>query len=185
MSDETPPVRGLYTAFSEAFFSPLFSKKSKTAADIQLHRQIEGLQKLAIPSYQKIAVALDFGEHDDTLLAHAIGQGNPDTTYLLIHVVESASARMLGNESADFETKADAERLDFYVSQLKNNGFQAIARLGFKYRAKEIARLVKDENADLLVIGAHGHSGLKDWIYGETINSVRHELKIPVLVVSV
>src|SRR6185436_4392733 len=47
-------------------FNPLFSKKSKADADIQLHRQIEGLQKLAIPSYQKIAVALDFGEHDDT-----------------------------------------------------------------------------------------------------------------------
>ena len=36
----------------------------------------------------------------------------------------------------------------------------------------------------MLVIGAHGHSGLKDFIYGETVNSVRHELKIPVLVVS-
>ena len=59
-----------------------------------------------------------------------------------------------------------------------------MGRLGFKDRAKEIARLVKEEQADMLVIGAHGHSGLKDWIYGETINSVRHELKVPVLVVN-
>ena len=90
----------------------------------------------------------------------------------------------MGQEAADYETKEDQERLDFYIDQLKQNGLQAIARLGFRDRAKEIARLVKDEKADLLVIGAHGHSGLKDWIYGETINSVRHELKIPVLVVS-
>jgi manganese transport protein len=118
------------------------------------------------------------------VLSHAIGQGQPNTIYLLIHVVESASARMLGNESADLETKIDQQQLEFYISQLNSMGLHATGQLGFKYRAKEIARVVKDENADLLVIGAHGHTGLKDWIYGETINSVRHELKIPVLVVS-
>ena len=37
----------------------------------------------------------------------------------------------------------------------------------------------------MLVIGAHGHSGIKDLLYGQTIDSVRHELKIPVLVVNV
>ena len=36
----------------------------------------------------------------------------------------------------------------------------------------------------MLVIGAHGHSGLKDLIYGQTVDAVRHELDIPVLVVS-
>jgi len=34
------------------------------------------------------------------------------------------------------------------------------------------------------VIGAHGHSGLKDLIYGATTDAVRHELTIPVLVVN-
>jgi manganese transport protein len=37
----------------------------------------------------------------------------------------------------------------------------------------------------MLVIGAHGHSGVKDWFYGETINAVRHGLKIPVLIVHI
>ena len=56
--------------------------------------------------------------------------------------------------------------------------------MGFGDRAKEIVRLVKKGDAEMLVIGAHGHSGIKDIIYGETINTVRHELKIPVLVVN-
>ena len=43
---------------------------------------------------------------------------------------------------------------------------------------------LKQQEADMLVIGSHGHSGLKDFIYGETVNAVRHELKVPVLVVS-
>jgi manganese transport protein len=36
----------------------------------------------------------------------------------------------------------------------------------------------------MLVIGSHGHTGFKDFIYGETVNAVRHEVKVPVLVVS-
>jgi len=162
---------------------PLMRKKER-AVPIGMHGDPQKLQPLVAPEYRKIAVALDFSRHDSQVLSHAIGQGHANTTYLLIHGVESASARMLGHETADLETKTDEEQLQFYISQLENNGLNATGRLGFKYRAKEIARLVKDENADLLVIGAHGHSGLKDWIYGETINSVRHELKIPVLVVS-
>jgi manganese transport protein len=162
---------------------PLFSRKAK-AGSIQMHPPIEGLQKLTIPSYKKIAVALDFGEHDDTLLAHAIGQGQGNAEYLLIHVVESASARLLGQESDDFETRNDEARLQSYVQQLHDQGLTATSHLGFRNRAGEIIRIIKESKADMLVIGAHRHSGIKDWLYGETINSVRHELKIPILVVN-
>jgi manganese transport protein len=162
---------------------PFFSKKAK-AGSILMHPQIEGLQKLNIPSYKKIAVALDFGEHDDTLLAHAIGQGQGNAEYLLIHVVESASARLLGEESDDYETRHDEARLQSYVQQLNAQGLTATSHLGFRNRAGEIIRIIKESKADMLVIGAHRHSGLKDWLYGETINSVRHELNIPILVVN-
>jgi manganese transport protein len=64
-------------------------------------------------------------------------------------------------------------------------GYIANGLLGFNHRAREIVRIVKENDADMLVIGAHGHAGLKDWFYGQTIDSVRHELKIPVLVVHV
>ena len=166
-----------------AIVYPLTQRKKKPVS-IYVHGDAKELHTLHPPAFKKIAVALDFSENDSKVLSHAIGQGQPDTVYLLIHVVESASARMLGKDTADLETNTDTEQLDFYVRQLQQIGLQAMGRLGFKDRAKEIARLVKDEQADMLVIGAHGHSGLKDWIYGETINSVRHELKIPVLVVN-
>jgi manganese transport protein len=75
--------------------------------------------------------------------------------------------------------------MDLYVSELKEKGFAVAGLLGFNGRVKEIVRLVKDNDADLLVIGAHGHSGIKDVVYGETVEAVRHELKIPVLVVNI
>jgi manganese transport protein len=165
-------------------FFPLFSKQKKQAS-IQVHRTGEGLPSLVLPEHKKIAVALDFGQNDATVLSHAIGQGKAGSSYVLIHVVESASARLLGKESDDFETFTDKERLQSYVQQLKDRGYSATAHLGFRDRAKEIVRIVKETNADMLVIGGHRHTGVKDWIYGETINSVRHELNIPVLVVNV
>lgn len=164
-------------------FFPLFSKRQKTVS-IQMHPDVAGLQNLTIPSYKKIAVALEFSEHDEKLLGSAIGQGKADTEYILIHVVESTSARLLGKESDDYETTKDQERMQFYIQQLNQRGFSATGKLGFRNRTKEIVRIVKEEQAGLLVIGAHGHSGIKDWIYGETINSVRHELNTPVLIVN-
>jgi manganese transport protein len=162
---------------------PFLNRKEKQVS-IKMHPDLESLKQLTIPEYKKVAVALEFGDSDEKLLAAAIGQGKSASSYLLIHIVESVSARLLGNQSDDYETQKDQERLDFYVRQLVARGYNASGELGFKQRTKEIVRIVKAENADMLVIGAHGHTGLKDWIYGETINSVRHELKIPVLIVN-
>jgi len=162
---------------------PFFSRKAK-AASIQMHPQKEGLANIVIPSYKKIAVALDFGSHDDVLLAHAISQGHGNAEFLLIHVVESVPARLLGSESDDYETRDDEARLQLYVQQLNDKGLTATSHLGFRNRSAEIIRIINETHADMLVIGAHRHTGVKDWLYGETINSVRHELRIPILVVN-
>ncbi|MFI5133505.1 MAG: Nramp family divalent metal transporter [Chitinophagales bacterium] len=167
-----------------AFIYPL-RRRIGRAMPVQLHPEATSLQSLSIPSYSKIAVALDFSEKDKAILSHALGQGSNNTTYMLIHVVESVPARIYEQESDDLETRKDKEHLDFYAQELKERGFNAEAKLGFGSRTKEIIRLVKESGAEMLIIGAHGHSGIKDLIYGETIESVRHELKIPVLVVNV
>jgi manganese transport protein len=163
---------------------PWLVKQARRATP-QVHPLPDSLKDWSPPAFRHIAIALDFSEHDEKLLAYAIGQGGKECRYLLIHVVESASARMLGKESDDYETRKDQERLDQYVTMLAGKGFQGFTCLGFRHRSKEIARIVKEQEADMLVIGSHGHSGFKDFIYGETVNSVRHALKIPVLVVNV
>jgi manganese transport protein len=158
--------------------------KNKKSLSIQMHPELNIMQNLTIPSFNKIAVALDYTANDEKLLAYAIGQGKEKSSYLLLHIVESASAKLLGQDSDDFETIKDTEQIEFYVQQLKQRGFAAEGRIGFRNRVKEITRIVNENNADMLVIGAHGHTAIKDFIYGETVNAVRHELKIPVLVVN-
>jgi manganese transport protein len=171
------------TLLLTAIIYPLRRKKEKVIP--RLHADAVKLGEIQIPAYNKIAVALDFSESDRKLITHAIGQGGKNTSFVLIHVVESASAKMLEQESDDLETRKDFEQLNNYVQQLALLGFTSTAKLGFGNRVKEIVRLVKENNAEMLVIGAHGHSGMKDLLYGQTTDNVRHELKIPVLVVNV
>jgi manganese transport protein len=152
--------------------------------DNPLHGEGFAINNLEIPKFKKIAIALDFSGQDEKLLAFALGQGNPDSVYILIHVVESVPARILGKQSDDLETRTDQERLTSYREALERKQYKAVTRLGYIQRTKEIVRIVKEEGAEMLVIGAHGHTGLKDFIYGETVNTVRHELKIPVLIVN-
>lgn len=103
---------------------------------------------------------------------------------MLLHIVESPSARAFGANSDDFETRNDRQHLQSYVEQLQNKGFIVEGILGYKHRTKEIVRIVQEANADMLVMGAHLHSGIMDYLYGETVDKVRHKLRIPVLIVS-
>ncbi|RYY18490.1 MAG: iron/manganese transporter [Chitinophagaceae bacterium] len=162
---------------------PLVRKRN--VSSIPMHAEITSLRDLDIPVYSKIAVALDFSVNDTAILSAAIGQNNKDVELLLIHVVESASSKMLGSQADDFESRQDSENMRLYVEELRARGFRVYSKLGYRHRTREIVRIVREEKADMLVIGAHGHSGIKDFIYGETINSVRHALNIPVLVVRV
>ena len=164
-------------------FQPLMSRSKKTAA-IKIHPDIKDLQEMQLPQFKRVGIALDFSEADQKLILHGLGQGNSDSSFFLLHVVESASASLLGKESNDFETNNDKERLATYVKELTLRGMKVEGYLGFNHRSAEIVRLAKELEVDMLVMGAHRHSGLKDILYGETVNTVRHELTIPVLIVN-
>ena len=165
-----------------SIFYPLM-KKAPQGISIQVHKKEVPFKAETLPAYRKVAVALDFSERDQKVLAHVLAQAAKDATIVLIHVVESASAKILREQTDDFETRKDQEKLDSYAAHLKTFNLKVETCLGFRDRNHEIARIVTESGADLLIIGAHGHKGLKDWFYGETIDAVRHRLKIPVLVV--
>ncbi|MFV0606711.1 MAG: Nramp family divalent metal transporter [Niabella sp.] len=154
--------------------------RSKT----QLHKAPVHLQITPVPGYKKIAIAIDFSNMDQPLFNQALSQGNKDTVFILIHIVEGVAANINYGSRTDNETLADQQFLNQYAQQLETLGVMTETKLGFGKPANEIAKIVKSCQADLLVIGAHGHRGIKDFIYGETINKVRHLIKIPLLVVN-
>jgi manganese transport protein len=141
---------------------------------------------------KRIAIAVDFSSSDQklikTAIAHAMHQIPKDdvnkSEFIFIHVVESVTANYLLDASDDEESRKDQERLDGYTAALKEKGYNAISAIGYQNRVKEIVRIVKEKDAQLLVMGAHKHKGWKDYFFGETIEAVRHNVSIPVLIVN-
>ncbi len=158
--------------------------KQKARKSIRLHGEEQSLRNLVVPKTLRIAVALDFSYLDEKLIAYALSQGRGDATYVLMHVVETASAKYFGSAADDYETRNDHQRLEEYAKQLKELGYNITIALGYENRIAEILRIVKQENADMIIMGAHRHSGIKDYVYGATVDKVRHKLSIPVLIVS-
>jgi manganese transport protein len=162
---------------------PVVKKKNRKDT-ARMHKDAALLHDFKIQQLACVAVALDFSSNDEKLISHALSQGNKKTKYVLLHIVESASARVLGDVSDDYETRKDKEHMESYVDQLIAKGFIVEGYLGYKDRIKEIVRIVKAVNANMIVMGAHRHSGMMDYLYGETVEKVRHQLKIPVLIVN-
>lgn len=147
------------------------------------HGTAKTLGKLSNPSYERVAICLDFSSIDLLAISSALAQGGTNAQYCLIHVVESAGAIVYGNQIADHETSEDEKALQDYVDQLSERGYQVQSAIGYGNPKRKIPGLVKAFDANLLVMGAHGHNWVKDLILGTTVDAVRHRVKIPLLIV--
>ena len=134
--------------------------------------------------YRRIALALEAGPQDPGVLAGVIPLIRAaGAEVVLIHVVESAVARFLGETVDDEEARSDADYLERVAESLRAAELVCITRLGAGDPAEEIARLAEQEHSDLIVTGAHGHRFLGDLFHGSTVNDLRHLTNIPVLTI--
>lgn len=163
------------------FIHPIISRKlHATSVPHGAALNIESIDKI---EYGIIGIPVDFSRNDRNTIRHALIQGGKHAKYHLIHVVETALARYYGQSAMDHETQSDEDNLKKYCENLAELGYHAIPHIGFGSPAKAIAALSKENHIELLVMGAHGHKGLKDLIFGTTVDAVRHRVDIPVLIV--
>jgi manganese transport protein len=164
-------------------FKPFIEKRSAEKVARLPHGTAQELPAIDKPHYNRVAICVDFTSVDTLAIGSALAQGGKDAEYVLIHVVETAGAMVYGDEIADLESSEDAAALGVYLKQIQEKGFNATSKIGYGNPRKVIPTLVKDFHADLLVMGAHGHEWFKDLIFGTTLNTVRHRVNIPVLIV--
>jgi manganese transport protein len=134
-------------------------------------------------SFNRIAVTVDFGKSDNKAINKALQLGNKNSTLILIHVLESANAVVYGEEAFDHEREEDYQKLLQYQEQLTKQNIQAVIQLGFGNPKQAIPELIRKNDCDTLVMGQHGHKTIKDILLGTTIESVRHNIKIPLVLV--
>jgi manganese transport protein len=164
------------------FIRPILYKHTSQQIYVP-HGIAEVLDNLDAVSYNQIGITIDFSKNDQDTIRHALMQGGKKAHYNLIHIVETAGARYYGKQVMDSETQSDVDNLDKYVSTLLKLGYKAEAKIGYGGPATSIAQIVKETKTDFLVMGSHGHKVFKDLIFGTTVDSVRHKVKVPVLVV--
>lgn len=140
---------------------------------------------LPAPVYRRILVPLDHTVLDRAAITHAAYLARLHSATLhLLHVEEGATSRLFGPMASDAEVHAGEEYFRNIVASLAQQGLQAEMEVVHGRSPKdEIVRAARRLHPDLIVMGAHGHKGVKDLVFGNTINGVRHEVEAPVLVV--
>jgi manganese transport protein len=174
-----PIVVGLSFLLLWITFQPLRS----AAAPVALPTAVA--EDLPLPVYRKILVPLDHTGRDRDAIAHATAIAKQHSAKLyLLHVEEGVTSMVYGPLASTAEVEAGDQYLQRIVRELENQevAVEAVVRHA-RVPHKEIVRYAAELQPDLVVMGAHGHRGLKDIVFGTTINAVRHKLKMPLLVV--
>jgi len=140
----------------------------------------------AATRYGRIAVALEGSANDRVLIAQAMNMAKQhQAELLLVHVADTVGPRVWQQESGDREVLADEIYLKNLQTELEKRGLVSKPILGYGNPPEEIVRLVKQEKAEFLIIGTHGHRIFKDILLGATADKVRHSIDIPVFMVRV
>lgn len=138
-----------------------------------------------LPEYKTILVPLDHSGSDKIALRHASALARQSgARILLLHVEEGVTSQIYGHDSSTAEVTGGSE----YFTEIKNRLSKQSVSCEYFIRHSnsppdEIIRFAKSEKPDLIVMAAHGHGRLGDIVYGQTIEHVRHAVKIPIFVV--
>jgi len=131
-----------------------------------------------------IGVALEHTEGDAEIISAAVAIGTPNRARLtLLHIVDTPGTMIYGDESQSLHGTEDEAYLEELAREIEGHDLPVETMLRFGRPVDEIVRAVREAGFDLLVLGSHGHRGIGDLMYGETVTSVRHAVEIPVLVV--
>ena len=136
--------------------------------------------------YNKILVGLDHSPADDAVLTHVSALARlTGGEVLLLHVATGWAAQW--REEFRLEDTREMEEDRTYVAaaatRLRAEGIPVRPLTARGDAALEILRLARSEGCDLIAMTTHGHGFVVDVLVGSTIEKVRHETDIPILVV--
>src|SRR4051812_775540 len=136
--------------------------------------------------YKRILVALENGRADETVVPHIAELARRlGSELLLVHVADGFAARnfdQLKLAESD-EMRADRNYLEGIAQRLRATGPVVELELALGNPPTEILRSAQAHHCDLIAMTSHGHKLIGDIFLGSTIDRVRHNTSIPILVV--
>jgi nucleotide-binding universal stress UspA family protein len=138
--------------------------------------------------YKHILIPLENSPADETILTHIRPLARmAGAALLLVHVADGWVARNFNQLqlAESEEMKNDRAYLEKRVRELTGEGFSCDAVLALGEPSDEIIKLAREKDIDLIAMTTHGHRLISDILYGATVDKVRHEVEVPVLLVKV
>ncbi|HXI26770.1 MAG TPA: universal stress protein [Vicinamibacterales bacterium] len=134
--------------------------------------------------YRRILVAVENSGADRTIINHVSELAKlTGAELLLVHVADGWAARNFDQlklrESE--EMRADRNYLEQLRTDLVGRGLTVDTRLAMGDPATELIKVSQEAGIDLIAMSTHGHRFVKDVLLGATADRVRHEVKVPVL----
>jgi manganese transport protein len=167
-------------------FWPIWSRVPLVAGRVAVTVSDQAPHALRLHTYSRILVPLDHSAADQVALSNALTIAKMHQAHIvLLHVEEDITSRMFGSLSSTAEIAEGRTYLSSIASSLEDQGITVSTAIRYGHNpAKEIVAAVEELHPDLVVMASHGHRGVKDLIFGTTINAVRHRIKVPLLIVS-
>jgi manganese transport protein len=179
-----PVVIGLLALLIWTALRPLFG-----AAKVERRGGLPAPEQITVTAatsiYRRILVPLDHSVRDATAIGHATAMATQHgAMVILLHIEEGVTSQIYGSEASTAEVEAGREYFEGIAAGLRGHGLevQLVVRHAADAR-QEITKAVRELQPDLVIMGAHGHRGLSDIMHGDTINAVRHDLEVPLLIV--
>ncbi len=166
-------------------FWPHFRKEPTAPRHVAITVEDTAASSWVRRSYSTILVPLDHSESDRDAVGNALALAKlHDARIVLLHVEEDVTSQLFGSQSSTAEIAEGQQYLASIVDALREQtiSVDVVVRHGNR-PAREIAAVVEEVQPDLVVMASHGHRGLKDLIFGTTINAVRHRVRVPLLIV--
>jgi nucleotide-binding universal stress UspA family protein len=136
--------------------------------------------------YKRILVALENSVADVSLLPHIRELASVHhSEVLLVHVADGWVARnydQLQLRESE-EMRQDRAYLDATADELRAGGLTVSTHLALGDPPHEILNTARQEHCDLIALTTHGHRLFGDLLLGSTIEKVRHQSEIPLLIV--
>jgi manganese transport protein len=136
-------------------------------------------------AYRRILVPLDHTDRDRDALQHATALAKAHgATLHLLHVEEDVTSQIYGADSSTAEVTEGQRYFDDIRAAVEAAGIEVHLRVVYAQSPRDaIVSYARKFQPDLIVMGAHGHRGLRDLVFGTTINAVRHHVQTAVLIV--
>ncbi|MCH9659293.1 MAG: universal stress protein [Bacteroidetes bacterium] len=138
---------------------------------------------------KKILVPVDFSDHSEYALEVAAQLAKRyDAEILTLHMMGLSEAVLTKNESQEvmeamYYMKLAEKHFDEFLDKDYLKGIKVESTVQNYKVFSEIDKVAKEYEVDLIVMGSHGSSGLKDIFVGSNTEKVVRTANVPVLVI--